>query len=426
MNPLVLYGTLFSYAVPMIYPGSLPVPVDEEVVHYEGEADGGYVWEGEVFIDGSGYQPKRAALRRCGWAAVQLHEDGSLKAAMFGPLPGKDQSVPTAEHYALLQVVRRGGRHLTVWSDCQAVVGNFESGQRALAPGRYFAGLWKQVFAEKGDTIQLEVAKVKAHTTHVYEAGSEEWRLQAGNRLVDEKAKAGALVHALSEDWVEDGMQQRRRNLMVQEHVVGCFLAGLEGKWWLAAEDEALRRDERLAAAVARASAAAPMPPAAELEVVRHRLEETAGGWQCRDCRRYAGTEGHRRSLLLRPCKPLVGAAAHPTHTLAVGPTGIVFCSFCGAYGNRLARGILASCPPRCSRGGRAALRVLLAGGTPRTGGREEATAAARARRAERRSRLLAEQVQRALETPAVGEQGGGRRQPRLRASGGGRVAAAM
>ena len=401
--PLVLYGTLFSYALPMVYPGLLPQPVSEEEVHFAGEAHEGYIWQGEVFVDGSGYQPRWAVLRRCGWAAIQLNDDGSLKAAMYGPLPGEDQTVPTAEHFALLQVVRRGGTHIRIWSDCQAVVGNFEKGAGAMAAGKYFAGLWKQVFSAMGAETQLEVRKVKAHTTQQHPEGSEEWRLQTGNRFADDKAKEGAQVHALAEDWVEDWLQQRRHNLMVQEHVVSCFMAGLEGKWWLSEEDAALRRDERMAIAGARLATAAnepeavPQPQPEVLEVERHRLEATAEGWQCLDCRRYARTAGHRLSLQQRPCRPLSGVAAHPTHTIAVGPTGIVFCRFCGAFANRLARHILKVCPPHCSRGGKEALRELLAGRIPRTGGKELASEAAKARRAERRSRLQADRVQQAL-----------------------------
>eukprot|EP00959_Pyramimonas_sp_CCMP1952_P131321 2745842-Pyramimonas_sp.AAC.1 len=63
---------------------------------------------GDVFTDGSG----RTLIawpeaNRAGWgfAVMQRHR---CKGLAFGPLPGHEQSVPRAELYAIIQVLKHG------------------------------------------------------------------------------------------------------------------------------------------------------------------------------------------------------------------------------------------------------------------------------------------------------------------------------
>ena len=56
-------------------------------------------------IDGSGLDPLTPALRRCGWAAAFVDEDGRPLRQAYGPLPMQRQTVPCAELFALWRIL---------------------------------------------------------------------------------------------------------------------------------------------------------------------------------------------------------------------------------------------------------------------------------------------------------------------------------
>eukprot|EP00971_Amphidinium_carterae_P262203 5200972-Amphidinium_carterae.1 len=86
-----------------------------------------------IYVDGSVLMPSWPMQRRAGWAAVELHADGSLKHARFGPVPRDwcpEQLSRDAEDYSIHQV---GQLDLPlagckVYSDCAGTVGRARKG----------------------------------------------------------------------------------------------------------------------------------------------------------------------------------------------------------------------------------------------------------------------------------------------------------
>ena len=100
----------------------------------EGDYDG--MVTGEVFSDGSLLYGAHPALRRGGWAFVQLTEEGdALKFAVYGPLPGEqwDQCIYKSELTAILRILEVACPPLVVWTDCQAVLDGFNRGPQWAA-----------------------------------------------------------------------------------------------------------------------------------------------------------------------------------------------------------------------------------------------------------------------------------------------------
>ena len=269
------------------------------------------------------------------------------------PLPGHFQTVPFAEHYALLQVVRAGGRHLSVFSDCQTVVDGHALGGGACHRSKYFGGLWRDVHAALACRgTDIEVKKVKAHTTDFFPPGSTEAWLQAGNRLADEHAKEGAQKHTLTEGWVADWHLHRDQNLQVLQHIIACLEEGLSNSWWISADDTQLRKDllllrgslgESLLADPRGDDNDAEKPR--ELQIVHHAwVRSIEGVWQCTDCRRWAQTSAHKARLDATPCMP-IRAVAHSSHELCATSVGVLFCNRCGAYVTKNKRNLLKPCP---------------------------------------------------------------------------------
>ena len=135
------------------------LPSSDQVL-VEGDYDG--MVTGEVFSDGSLLYGAHPALRRGGWAFVQLaekdgehsgqiggrrglypasasaeaeSEDHALKFAVYGPLPGEqwDQCIYKSELTAILRILEVACPPLVVWTDCQAVLDGFNRGPQWAA-----------------------------------------------------------------------------------------------------------------------------------------------------------------------------------------------------------------------------------------------------------------------------------------------------
>ena len=107
-----------------------PMPLlEERLVWHVLPPEG--VFEGTVYVDGSGLRGRCPVRRRCGFSAVMLSEGGDIVGCVFGALPGPLQNVPGAELWALLVVLRHAGVRLDVVSDCAYVVNGInDSGAR--------------------------------------------------------------------------------------------------------------------------------------------------------------------------------------------------------------------------------------------------------------------------------------------------------
>ncbi|CAK0805345.1 unnamed protein product, partial [Prorocentrum cordatum] len=146
--------------------------MDTLLVH--GEFDGFVT--GDVYTDGSLLYGSYAALRRGGWAFVQLTPDMQLRFACYGPQPGV--ACPP----------------LTIWTDCQSILDGFARGPAwAERPSTMHSETWSRcwaLIAENGGIGPrgIRFPKVKAHATRAQRQvmGLAQF---AGNEYADQYAK---------------------------------------------------------------------------------------------------------------------------------------------------------------------------------------------------------------------------------------------
>ena len=73
-----------------------PKPLEESHLMWHRAPPYG-VFDGELYVDGSGLHGRCQVRRRCEFSVVQTAADGSLLGAVYGALPGPLQTVPGAE-----------------------------------------------------------------------------------------------------------------------------------------------------------------------------------------------------------------------------------------------------------------------------------------------------------------------------------------
>ena len=111
------------YAIP-----SVPRPCVREVWRY---APGGNTAEltGDIYTDGSGLSPIGwPEANRAGWG-IPMTTGQTVRGLVYGPLPGHQQSVPRAELYAVMAVLRDGVAPLHMRTDCLGVVEGLQHGR---------------------------------------------------------------------------------------------------------------------------------------------------------------------------------------------------------------------------------------------------------------------------------------------------------
>jgi hypothetical protein len=122
---------------------------------------------GRLFTDGSTHLGTCDNLRRCGWAVVEVDDDGGLISAAYGLVPlceAPDQTSRDAEDFAILQAVQFSLPPLEVNIDCAGTLGCVSNLAAAVKPKRPRAHWWSQVAAAWLEEDVTGV-KVKAHTT---------------------------------------------------------------------------------------------------------------------------------------------------------------------------------------------------------------------------------------------------------------------
>ena len=78
-----------------------------------------------------------------------------MKRVTFGPLPGKPQTVPHSEHFALEMAMDRITGDTTVYTDCQGVIDYDLMGMAAAGSKLPFAGIWRRILGKKGVFLEL-------------------------------------------------------------------------------------------------------------------------------------------------------------------------------------------------------------------------------------------------------------------------------
>ena len=343
---------------------SLTQPKNELVCVYGGNQWA--EWEGNIYLDGSGFEPTSVALRRCGWSVVRMGAGGTVIKSMHGPLPGEVQTVPRAEHFALVMLVMVAQEApqdaiLRVRTDCKAVYDAWRSGpEGSTSPKKELAGFWRRIWQDlsRRPDVQLILTKVKAHTEE-HEIGvaiSQEDR--TGNDKADEYAKIGARMHRLPRR-EREAYQDQREQVQDLVKAMGAVLEfGLEEKLW---------KDEEVP----------PVPKAPdEISFYAHdHLWCKEGKWYfCRACRKCTPSEARKKKLQAEPCVPwedrLGMRGDQKGHALKETDSGTIWCVKCGAHATAQVLKLLKPCvgAKRVTRSGQRARDALARGIHPDSG----------------------------------------------------------
>ena len=113
--------------------------------------------------------------------------------ALYGTLPGTEQTVPRAEMWAVCETLRRAILPICIHTDHMAIVKGLEAGKPwTTKPGRLNADLWSSIWHHIEDLgglgPNLQVKWVPGHDDGDHEEA-------AGNRYADTYAKMGAALH---------------------------------------------------------------------------------------------------------------------------------------------------------------------------------------------------------------------------------------
>ena len=165
-------------------------------------------WGRTIYTDGSGLASSSPELRRCGWSAVELGPSGLPLRAVFGALPGRRQSVPRAERFAIFQALRVGPVDAHIVSDHLSAVREGSSWDRDLASsGARHANVWRMIFGLYGDgdpAPTFEWTPAHREWDDVVSAGSPTDIMNfLGNAWADFFARLGSESHAVADTVVK-------------------------------------------------------------------------------------------------------------------------------------------------------------------------------------------------------------------------------
>ena len=122
-------------------------------------------WGVRVYGNGSALQSDEPEVRRCGWAIVEIGNDGYPVRAAYGPLPGPLQTAGRAERHAALRAIDIVG-HLELFiTDLESLAkeGGSWKPQLESATGRH-AAIWRKMFAlARGGKRRPDFHRVPSH-----------------------------------------------------------------------------------------------------------------------------------------------------------------------------------------------------------------------------------------------------------------------
>ena len=281
-----------NYGLPPLPP--FPEPVADSLPTM-GWGDWRGVWGPKVYTDGSGLANSMEGLTRCGWAVVQLDESGCVVRAIYGPLPGRLQTVPRAEHYAALRAVQVAAHPAEIVSDHLSLVktGRQLSSLCELGASRQ-ASIWRQIRHDLGQSESPNFRWTSAHRSldDVLPLGAAEVFDFVGNEWADYFAKLGSQSHAVPQ-------------VLVDVHKSRLQVARKDGEAFAWMVQAAARKAEQLqpAADIPKTFKAAPAPA---LSITSHSLQfcEEIAEWRCSVCNRFSKTALSYRFLRNSECAP--------------------------------------------------------------------------------------------------------------------------
>ena len=162
---------------------------------------------GNVFTDGScrlrRWWPES---ERAGWGIGAL-EGWTTTTALYGPLPGPDQSTPRAELFAVCEALRLAVLPCKIHTDHKLIVEGLAKGKAwCSGASRANADLWRLLWFRLDDLgglgPDLEIVWVRGLDDGEH--------LEArGNRLADAMAKCGGAMHELPENVISEAQRLR-------------------------------------------------------------------------------------------------------------------------------------------------------------------------------------------------------------------------
>ena len=132
-----------SYGLPPLPP--FPPDVEPSLEIF-GWGDWSGAWGRRIFTDGSGLASGVAGLTRCGWAVVEISDSGLPLRALYGPLPGRVQTVPRAEYYVVAKGLEVAAKPAHVISDHLSLVRHGQNwGPHNEQASSTHANVWRRV-----------------------------------------------------------------------------------------------------------------------------------------------------------------------------------------------------------------------------------------------------------------------------------------
>ena len=345
------------------------------------------VFTGKVYGDGSARGPD--FLRRGGSAVGMLKTECEEELWSLGEqgleggwctLGGEDHTSAEAELNALLQVVMRAIPPVHYVTDSMLLVRGVGRGRAWTTrvnqiQADWWSAIWKCV--EDWPKGTLSASHVKAHRKkEVLQGLDREGRLEwHGNRLTDSWAGVAAESNQVAQE-VKDLVCKQKREYVSLARWAGvvnkeCAMQkpwGQEGKRWRV-HSEARGGERR--------------------RLPRHSLVQGPLGIRCERCACVAKTRLSMRRLRALPCfgsllhkatnfaRTRNGGFKEGGHLLQVsrrekgsGGGQIVWCVRCGAYGEKVARGLLKRCKGTATRTGKWVIKKFEKNRHPIDGGR--------------------------------------------------------
>ncbi len=305
---------------------------------------------GHLYVDGSSSAHAIRDMSRAGCAVVETAADGTPTKVLRIPVPGHlPQTSQCSEYLGMAMVFASIQRAAQVFGDCLNVVRAINGvARRALDARSKYAGIVLTTHADPGRRrLAQSVTWTKAHRAARDDDPPEVARDIRGNAAADAAAKEAAQLHPSAGIDVDATITFYEKRA---PHVVAAVVAAME-----------------LFPRVARNMGRVPRPADENQarEKKRHHWAFSAGAWRCTICHDFVTARSLPRYRERQACggrAPADDAADYAArgHRLCKARSAlpIVFCSQCGAWGNRRTRNLGASCGQPTQAGLQALRRI--------------------------------------------------------------------
>ena len=157
-----------------------------------------FCFQGDVFTDGAMRGPAVPHLRRAGWSAVSVDNNGLITFGLYGACPDEFPSAFRAELLAVERALAYACPPLTIHVDNQEVINGIQRGEIwCCASARPAADIWRRVWWRLNDidSVNVHFVKVKGHATEAdSEAGRTTRKYMIGNSHADYFAGYGVTI----------------------------------------------------------------------------------------------------------------------------------------------------------------------------------------------------------------------------------------